>query len=523
MADYKNEEKRKRFKEGLERSAIEGAAAETVQRFGSANKEFFVGYSGIDNESGTKLKKGLKEISKYNVDPNNPDSSIKQQAGFAAEIKATSRKNAKRIIDKDTTRAYRTDDMGSVNDPLYDIVDVDANGNVIVGSESQMKFVGASPEKLLDALAGKKYQKYLDANAILDIADDDYDALMGINGNKGIIDQKIEALQKQLEKAKENGNNELATKKKIEIEKYKKIKEKIRKAGLTRKEAIEARKNPVLSTAKDIVKTSHQAGLEQAKYGACISGSISIVKNVVACAKGEKDPAEAAKSVVIDTGKGAATSYATAFVGSTIKGAMQNSSSAGIRELANTNLATGLVTTTITVGKTMKRYLSGEIDGAECVEELGEKGVGEIGSAMFASIGIAVVPSSAPALLSVIGGIAGATLGYTAAVAVYQELATSLKDAKLARENRIVVEAECEEAIKLIRQYRLEMKEMVAKYLSDNITVFNDGFAMMDRAIIENDVNGFIDKNKLMESAKAYGKSPYGEHLKAVAEGRVRY
>ena len=36
-------------------------------------------------------------------------------------------------------------------------------------------------------------------------------------------------------------------------------------------------------------------------------------------------------------------------------------------------------------------------------------------------------------------------------------------------------------------------------------------------------INGFIDKDKLMESAKAYGKSPYGEHLKAVAEGRVRY
>ncbi len=36
-------------------------------------------------------------------------------------------------------------------------------------------------------------------------------------------------------------------------------------------------------------------------------------------------------------------------------------------------------------------------------------------------------------------------------------------------------------------------------------------------------INGFIDREKLMESAKAYGKSPYGEHLKAVADGRVRY
>ena len=36
-------------------------------------------------------------------------------------------------------------------------------------------------------------------------------------------------------------------------------------------------------------------------------------------------------------------------------------------------------------------------------------------------------------------------------------------------------------------------------------------------------INGFIDKEKLLESALAYGKSPYGAHLKAVAEGKVKY
>lgn len=36
-------------------------------------------------------------------------------------------------------------------------------------------------------------------------------------------------------------------------------------------------------------------------------------------------------------------------------------------------------------------------------------------------------------------------------------------------------------------------------------------------------INGFIDREQLLLSAAAYGKSPYGEHLKAVAEGRVRY
>lgn len=35
--------------------------------------------------------------------------------------------------------------------------------------------------------------------------------------------------------------------------------------------------------------------------------------------------------------------------------------------------------------------------------------------------------------------------------------------------------------------------------------------------------NGWIDREKLVESAARYGKSPYGQHLKAVAEGKVRY
>lgn len=35
--------------------------------------------------------------------------------------------------------------------------------------------------------------------------------------------------------------------------------------------------------------------------------------------------------------------------------------------------------------------------------------------------------------------------------------------------------------------------------------------------------NGWIDTEKLLESAEKYGKSPYGAHLKAVAQGRIRY
>ena len=35
--------------------------------------------------------------------------------------------------------------------------------------------------------------------------------------------------------------------------------------------------------------------------------------------------------------------------------------------------------------------------------------------------------------------------------------------------------------------------------------------------------NGWISREKLLESAERYGKSPYGKHLRQVAEGRLRY
>jgi glucose-1-phosphate thymidylyltransferase len=36
-------------------------------------------------------------------------------------------------------------------------------------------------------------------------------------------------------------------------------------------------------------------------------------------------------------------------------------------------------------------------------------------------------------------------------------------------------------------------------------------------------INNWVNKEQLMESAKKYGKSPYGRHLRAVAEGKVKY
>ena len=59
---------------------------------------------------------------------------------------------------------------------------------------------------------------------------------------------------------------------------------------------------------------------------------------------------------------------------------------------------------------------------------------------------------------------------------------------------------------------------------SDFVKVIENRQGMMISAPEEIAYNhGWIDKEKLLESAAKYGKSPYGQHLKNVADGKVLY
>ena len=273
--------------------AQSGAASEVVQRYGSAIKEHYVAYSGVDNETGEQLKKGLKDIANSKVNPEYKDANLKQQAGFAAENKYTARQNAERIINKDGSRVHNTDIKGSGDyNELFDHIITDKNGKVI--GQEQMKFVGSDPKVALDKLASQKFQKYFDAEATITVPSDYY---------QGIIaeaDKSIASFQKRLERARADGNTELAKELEAKIAKYEKIKASVKDSEISTDESMEARLHPVISTAKDVIKVAHRAGVKQAKYGAAISGSVSLVRNFVAVVKGEESAAAAPRGKARD-------------------------------------------------------------------------------------------------------------------------------------------------------------------------------------------------------------------------------
>ena len=498
---------------------LAGAASEVVQRFGSANKEQFVALDGVDRETGQQLAKGLKGIAKAKINPEHRDANIKQQAGFAAEVKVVARENAEKIIKgDDKTKVTRTDDMkiqsagkdgaiGGKNDQLFDIAEIDKNGIYVEGTARQLKFVGGTPEKCAENLLLGKYDKYRDADATIEIPSDFYD------GVKSKLEAKAQKIKKQIETAEKRGNPDIAAKKKAELEKIEKTSKNLKKSNLTKDEAIEARLHPKISTAKDVAKISIRGGLEAAKSGAAIGGGISFIRNAVAVIKGDKETHEAAADIAKDTAVASSLSFATGAAGSALKGGMQNVNSEFVRSLSKTNLPGVIVATTLETGRVLKRYADGEIDGTECLIELGEKGTGMLASGFGATVGVGVLKSMAVGQtlipIPIVGGLIGGMIGYSLSSAYYNDLVNALKDAKLAREERLRIEAECQEAVLAINEYRIQMELVISNYLQEHKQAFNKAFAEMKTAYNTQDVDGFISGANLI--TKQLGGKPLFE------------
>lgn len=506
MSKEKDREEKENSQEDkwLKQAALNGAAVETVQRYGSAVKEYGTAYSGVDNEAGKKLAKGLKDIAKSRVNEDYRDANIKQQAGFSAEVLDTADTNAEHIIRKSPDRKVRTDDLkqrvdphsgkpvGGTNDTLFDHVELDKNGNIIPGSAAQMKFVGKNPEAAYDKLMSAKYQKYFDADAKMEVPADDYDELIRIN------EKKIASLEKQYQRAKASGNSETADGIQKDIEKRRQLKRNLKKSTVSREDAIRARTDPLRTTAERMTKVAHRAGVEQAKMGAAIGSSISLIRNTVDFLNGDKTADEAAWDMCKETGQAAVASYATGFSGSLIKGAMQNAKSSYLRNLSKTNLPSVMLTAALDMGKAFKGYLSGEIDGVQCLEALGQSGVNQLSSAMFATIGQIAIP------IPVVGGIIGAMAGCALSSACYSEVVTALKEARLAHEERLRVEAQCKQLIEMIRAYRLQAEAMVERYLCDHLQTFNQGFQEISLSLQTNDIDGFMVANATIQAKLAH-------------------
>ncbi|WP_208376496.1 hypothetical protein [Helicobacter pylori] len=483
----KDREKKQKYS-NITDATIMGSTAEESALYASTNREHL---SVLDK---------LEEISKRKINPKYINQNINQQAGYSAEIKEQAHVNAHNILAGKRERIVQYDDLfsekktqvkklfpnyatPSKNHEIVDYVSVDEKGNVIPGTAVQSKFVGRNGEECFKKLLSKDYEKYFENGAKMNVPKDYYRDI------QKAADAKIESLESQIAKQKGLGDFQKSAHLEEKLQKCKTIKAHTRPASATKREAIEARLNPNLSTAKDVTRVSHQAGMNAAQTGALIGGGVSLATNVYECVANGKDPIKAIKHTAIATLKGGALSYGSAFASSSLGGWMQSSANKIIQSLGKGSLPAMFVGACVTNATVLTRYFSGKIDGTELLKQLGKANATLVSSGAMAFAGQALIPI--PVVGALIGGFVGAILSET----FFNAFLKAREEVKLARQRRIEIEKECREIIKHLEAYQNQFKEVFEKYFHETTKFFNQSFNELERALYTGDADLAIAVN----------------------------
>lgn len=458
-SDSKNATTETEVARDIARTATTLSTSETVSRFGSANAEHIKGYTGIDNETGKRFAKGLADIAKHkvNADPELAKQNIKQQAGYSAEVATTSRDNAEAIISGSKVRTSRTDDLPQYgkNHNVVDRVKL-LDGQIIEGSEAQMKFVGKR-NQLFERIAREngKFSRYRGVK--LELPSEQFDGAAefckhraqrlrqqadiiehGRTAKSAVLRLKAEQIEsthpEQAARLRnqagqiEHGKPEVAAKLRREADNYEQLANNVSDSGLSTQDAIFYREHPKIATTMDIARTSHRAGMEGAKYGALIGGVISLLTNAFSVAQDKKQLYTAAQDLAVDSVKAAGLGYGTAAAGAALKGGLQQSSNQTLRTLARTNAPALAVNICLSLGSSVKRYVTGEISEAQLLSEVGEKGAGMLSSGMMAALGQLAIP------VPFVGAAIGGMIGYTLSSFFYQSTLDAARGVELSRQ-----------------------------------------------------------------------------------------
>ncbi|WP_181322843.1 hypothetical protein [Helicobacter pylori] len=488
----KDREKKQKYS-NITDAAIVGSTSEESALYASANREHL---SVLDK---------LEEISKRKINPNYINQNINQQAGYSAEIKEQAHVNANNILARKPERIVQYDDLSSgkkaqvkklfpnyatpkKNHELVDYISVDEKGNVIPGTLTQSKFVGRNGEECFKKLLSKDYEKYFENGAKMKIARNHYGDF------QRALNTRIKSLESQIAKQKGLGDFQKAAHLEEKLQKCKTIKTHTRPASITKAKAIEARLNPNLSTAKDVTRVSHQAGMNAAQTGALIGGGVSLVTNVWECVVNGKDPIKAIKHTAIATLKGGALSYGSAFASSSLGGLMQSSANKVIQSLGKGSLPAMFVGACVANATVLTRYLSGKIDETELLKQLGKANTTLVSSGAMAVAGQALIPI--PVVGVLVGGFVGAALSET----FFNAFLKAREEIKLAHQRRIEIEKECRELIKLLGAYQNQFKEVFERYFHETTKFFNQNFDELERALCAGDADLAIGvNNKIQE------------------------
>lgn len=463
---------------------ISAGLTQTSSLHGQASAEFIKAFTGVDNEKGISFERGHHQISNYRINPDYAKNNIQQQAGYSAEVTHVARENASNILNGSPERISRTEDVAGYgnNHTVYDHVKT-IDGKVIENSASQMKFVSnleGQLKKIAEGKGGGKndHSRYLQGD--LTLPSDQ------VEKAKEICTQEAEGLRQQAKHLESQGKYDLAAQKKQSAKNYEDLRDsKIKSASLTTQEAIEYRQSTKWATTKDIARVSHKAGVQGAKFGAVLGGSISLLTNIVLVSIGNKEPEEAIKEVSLATGKSAVSGYAIGFSGSAISGFMHQSANVSVRSMAGTSFPTMIVTNCIQLSGSISSLVKGEINTIEFFEQVGQSGTNMLAAGAFATAGQLAIP------IPIVGAMAGSMVGYALSSVFYQEALNSFKEAKLSEKRYNEIKQLCTAARVRMKEEANELRDFFAHEIERKSNSSVHLFSSLDNAIVNNNIDAF--------------------------------
>ena len=175
---------------------------------------------------------------------------------------------------------------------------------------------------------------------------------------------------------------------------------------------------------------------------------------------------------------------------------------AGLQILSNQDFSEEVVKISGTIADHIKSYMNRQISEEELISFIGNSGIKDIGIQVLSALGIhEKLGVENPAEIM---KLSPAVMAFTASMAAYKELKKAMDDLALAKAQRIQIEKECQECISMIRMYRTEMERIVTDYLTVRLETFESGFAAIDQALIDGDINGYIRGNTEIQQILGY-------------------
>lgn len=280
--------------------------------------------------------------------------------------------------------------------------------------------------------------------------------------------------------------------------------------GTTYDEALKAtdskHANRVANTfeAKAAISDMHQSGMQAGKMGAAFSGVASGVSGLYQLSQGRITTGDMAAQVIVDTSKGFAISYLTT-AGS--KGLVHGLAKAGVSQttvgvLSKSNAHVALAAGIVKSGQSVVRYLQGEIDNDQLMNEISETAVIGASAFYYGALGQAMIP------IPIVGAMIGSTVGYFVGSMLHQSGLIGLGEVavvKVARERREHIEALCLASIPLIRQHRAELDILLKTHFAKRQELLTQALDGMEKSLVSWNADDFTQH--LASVNQAFGKS----------------